>query len=73
MKKRFTEEQITGLLREADARWPVKELGRHSRLSGGSPAADSHPTCHIGWLTLVALRGGSEKTRCLKPKYVSKE
>ncbi|GLQ40625.1 hypothetical protein GCM10007902_04740 [Dyella nitratireducens] len=36
MKKRFTEEQIIGFLREADAGVPVKELCRkHSMFSNG--------------------------------------
>lgn len=33
MKKRFTEEQIIGFLREADAGLPVKELCRKHRFS----------------------------------------
>ncbi len=32
MKKRFTEEQIIGLLREADTGLPVKEVCREARL-----------------------------------------
>ncbi|MBN8490838.1 MAG: transposase [Burkholderiales bacterium] len=33
MKKRYTEEQIIGFLREADAGLPVKELCRKDRFS----------------------------------------
>jgi putative transposase len=36
MKKRFTEEQIIGFLREADAGVPVKELCRKHGLSEAS-------------------------------------
>ena len=32
MKKRYTEEQIIGFLREADAGLPVKELANYTRL-----------------------------------------
>jgi putative transposase len=36
MKKRFTEEQIIGFLREADAGMPVKDLCRRHGLSEAS-------------------------------------
>ena len=36
MKKRFTEEQIIGFLREADAGLPIKELCRQYGFSGAS-------------------------------------
>jgi putative transposase len=36
MKKRFTEEQIIGFLREADAGLPVKELCRRNGFSDAS-------------------------------------
>jgi putative transposase len=36
MKKRYTEEQIIGFLREADAGIPVKELCRRHGFSGAS-------------------------------------
>jgi putative transposase len=39
MKKRFTEAQIVGFLREADAGVPVKELCRKHGFSDGSYAA----------------------------------
>ncbi|QTD46353.1 transposase [Ottowia testudinis] len=36
MKKRYTEEQIIGFLREADAGLPVKDLCRKHGVSEGS-------------------------------------
>ncbi len=36
MKKRFTEQQIIGLLKEAEAGMPVKELCRKHGFSGAS-------------------------------------
>jgi putative transposase len=36
MKKRFTEEQIIGFLKEAEAGMPVKELCRQHGFSDGS-------------------------------------
>lgn len=43
MKKRFSEEQIIGFLREADAGLPVKELCRKHGLS-----EPSHPAGQAG-------------------------
>ena len=37
MKKRFTEEQIIGFLREAEAGLPIKELCRQQALRGQLP------------------------------------
>ncbi len=37
MKKRFTEAQIVGFLREADAGIPVKDLCRRTHVCGTDP------------------------------------
>jgi len=39
MKKRFSEEQIIGFLREADAGMPVKDLCRRHGFSEGGAAS----------------------------------
>lgn len=48
MKKRYTEEQIIGFLREADAGLPVKELRRTDGFSEPSYYAWSQVRRHEG-------------------------
>ena len=66
MKKRFTEEQIIGFLREAEAGMPVKELCRKHGFSEAScrVARGSRALRAIGPLTACA--------RVLSPKRAAK-
>ena len=63
MKKRFSEEQIIGFLKEADGGVPVKELCRQY---GFSPRAANTRNGRIGSSIMKPMRGMSGKglARC---------
>ena len=55
MKKRFTEAQIVGFLREADAGIPLKDLCRKHGLSGSSSSSRSRPLESLISLSVTRL------------------
>jgi len=59
MKKRFTEAQIVGFLREADAGIPVKDLCRKHGFSDGAAAGSRPAIASSRWpIAIVAMARG---------------
>lgn len=50
MKKRFSEEQIIGFLKQADAGMPVKDLCRQHGFSDASFYLRRSPALSSGWV-----------------------